>query len=123
MKQSKRILMILFLLIGNLSIYAQLSEVEIYGKADFAANAEIRLLINNDYITYTQHEVAKTIASTTGEFLLKTTLRETTFATLCIGKLRNTIYLEPEKKYHLELHNLKYKQLYSLMKITKHYLI
>lgn len=104
MKQSKRFLMILFLLIGNLSIYAQLSEVEIYGKADFAANAEIRLLINNDYITYTQHEVTKTIASSTGEFQIKTTLRETTFATLCIGKLRNTIYLEPEKKYHLELY-------------------
>ena len=95
----KMILLCAFLLYLNNLSFSQ--NVTITGKAPAYEGEEISVLIYDDYLSYTEKELANSKIDDEGNFKLTFDIASTTYAKISINETVKTLYIEPGSKYEI----------------------
>jgi thiol-disulfide isomerase/thioredoxin len=78
-------------------------ESDISGSATFAKGEEIRLILIEDYVTFTQKDVKSTKIDKNGNFSLSYLITQPSLVQLAIRNMRAEFYIVPQHTYQFEI--------------------
>jgi len=99
---SKQVLFLFFLLLQSFLVFA-LKPVVIEGEASFAKNNQLRFYFYNDLFLQEKILCATTKVDKEGNFRVEIQINETTLLFIAFQTTYGQIFIEPEKKYKIEL--------------------